>query len=295
MNNFNSKFDLSYATLTNFETMDEWEIHGIVSDNSGVYFPSDSKVGDIIYINSYEGVKRYIVTEITSYSPEYVANVKWDMADKEPFEPPAGYEGLIGAKTGKLNQTSLTSWTINSLSESFINDIRNYESILMSDTTFNSPEFSGKPTAPSPDLDSNDEQIATTEWVNNKLKSLGSVSCEGEVKEFIAGEELKKFDLVYLTNQNKINKCNSNNVECADSIVGIVLDNCSIDNKVKVLMEGIITNEEWQFDSYPKTLFAGLDGKFIDSPNELHSFMQQIGMIVDEKTINLEIEESILF
>lgn len=296
MNNFNSKFDLNYAILINYDTMNEWEISGIVSDNSGTYFPSDSQVGDIIYIDSYEGIKRYVVTKIIAAGSTYSANIKWDMPEKEPFEPLSGYQGLIGASTGKLKLTSLTSWTVNGLSESFINSIKNYESNLIENGTLNSPNLDGKPTAPTADISSNDTQIATTEWVNNKLESINiqPTECEGEVKEFITGQQVKRYDLLYLTKDNTVKLCDVNNIDCADSIVGIALDDSELGQKVNVLMEGIITNEKWNFSVYPKTLFAGLNGEIIEIPNQNHKFMQQIGLAIDNKTINLEIEESII-
>lgn len=294
MNEFNARFDLNYAMLTNYETMDEWEMTGYVVDNTGKFFATDSKEGDVIYINSYDGIKRYIVTEVVSTNPIYTVNVKWDMPEVEPFEPLSGYDGLIGCSTGKLKLTKLTSWTINGLSESFISDIKNYESTLIESGTLSSPALEGEPTATTPDEDSNNNQIATTEWVNNKLKSLAGINCEGEVKNFIAGEDIHKFDLLYLDNNNNVRLCDANNIDCADAIIGFALNDCLAEESVKVLMEGIITNEQWNFEKYPKLLFVGLNGNFIETPNQEYKFLQQIGSCIDSKTINLEIEESII-
>lgn len=290
---FNAKFDLSYAVQTNPELTNEWEIHGSIIDNSGTYFPTDSKVGDVIYIDSYEGIKRYVVTEIINASSEYVANVRWDMIDAEPFEPTSGYQGLIGSSTGKFKLTTLTSWTINDLAESFINNIKNYELQLIENGALNSPEFNGKPLTPTPDKGSNDKQIANTEWVNQKLEGL-QIICKGEVKEFTAGEVLDEFKFVYLGSDNKVRLANANNVQCADAIVGVTTVRAEAEQKVQVLMEGCATNEQWNFDNFPETLFVGLNGDTIKNPNPEYKFIQQVGLILDNKTINIEIEESIL-
>lgn len=45
--------------------------------------------------------------------------------------------------------------------------------------TINSPNFSGRPTAPMPPLDVCDDQIATTEWVCNKVEDALHKPCEG--------------------------------------------------------------------------------------------------------------------
>lgn len=59
-------------------------------------------------------------------------------------------------------------------------------------------------------------------------------------------------------------------------------------------MEGCATNEQWNFDNFPETLFVGLNGDTIKNPNPEYKFIQQVGLILDNKTINIEIEESIL-
>lgn len=289
---FNANFKFDYAFRLNAKSDYEWQVHGSIVDNSGNYFPTDSKVGDIIYIDSYSGPQRYVITEILSYRPEFIAKVKWEMIIGEPIEPQSGFQAVIGEPIGYYQLTDLTSWTINGLSESFINGIRNYELRLVENKTMISPEFQGTPTVPTPSEDSNNKQVVNTEWVNQKLETIRAL-CKGEFKEFIAGEKLDRFKLVYLNSENKIMLVNSNNLECLDSIVGVTTDVFEKDSMANVIMEGCITNEEWNFEDLG-VLYAGLNGEMVKQPNEDCKFLQQVALILENNTINIEIEESIL-
>lgn len=297
---FNSRLDLNWATLTNFESMNEWEFNCSITDNTSMYFPSDAQVNDIVYINSHEGIKRYTVTSITkATNQEFIINVIWDMPGKEPFEPISGYDGLIGRRSEKLGLTSVPSWSINGLSEGFINDVKNYELLLMEKTaSIDSPEFTGKPVVPTPSDNSNDTQIANTEWVNKKIENIsggsGSVECKGEFKTFVSDDTIKKYDLLYLNNNEKVKVASANNIDCSDTVIGFATNDANIGEDVKVLMEGIITNEAWNFEVSGETIFVGESGEVITTPNPQYKFLQQIGLSTNSNTINLEIDEAIL-
>ena len=131
---FNAKIILNSCLA--LETPGEYEISANIVDNSGIFFASDSKVGDIIYLNGSplgELLLRYKVKEIkNNVGSDLSAIITWDMNDEETIEPPTGIDGIIGEAVNEFGTSMISSIFINSCDESVVSAARNYEQKLLS-------------------------------------------------------------------------------------------------------------------------------------------------------------------
>ena len=132
MNIFNGKLDLQAANLV-AETDNQWDITAIFVDMSGMYFATDSQVGDILYNDgsaAYLGILRYKVISIdpaSDFSTLY-ARVEWSLSTESPTEPLCGFETMLGRPT--LGAVFLPAPAVQGLSDGFIQYARNVESWL---------------------------------------------------------------------------------------------------------------------------------------------------------------------
>lgn len=131
---FNAKFILDSCQA--LETPGEYDITATVVDNSGTFFASDSKEGDIIYFNGLtlgEILLRYKVKTIKSkVGAKLTAVIVWDM-EEEAIEPLVGFDGIIGEPINEIGLSMISNIFVNSCDESVISAARNYEQKLLSE------------------------------------------------------------------------------------------------------------------------------------------------------------------
>lgn len=290
---FSAKLDIMFANPTDYN---QWEIMAYVVDNTGNFFAGNASIGDIVYLDgSMLGLQvlRYRIKSIDYErldGTELYATLEWDMGSEEPIEPYVGLIGLIGQATDKLKICAIPSITINMLDESFVNSIKNYENLLIVDNLAptDSPEFTGKPLAPTADINSNDLQIANTEWVNDKIENIDNV------RSYIAKEDIGPFKILYIDENQNVGLANCNNIEHADRIIGVSLQTKLAGEPIDIVLKGEIQCNEWNFSEIGDLIFVGIDGEITLNPSEITGFIQQIGIIADNNTIVLDIEEAVL-
>lgn len=288
---FSARFDIvSYESISS----NIGKVIGNVFDNTGNFFATSVNVGDIIYVDgSMLGLQvlRYKVKSINSTKgTELCAIIIWDMGSDDPIELFSGLTGIIGKSTKNLKIAALPSISINMLDESFINSIKNYESTTILDSLIKSesPEFTGKPLVPTANLDSNDNQIANTEWVNNKVDSIDNV------ENYIALEDILKFKLVCISDNNTVELADSNNVNHSDKIIGISLEQKLQGEQIAIMLKGELHNNEWSFVNSGQLLFAGQNGDMITNPSNNTGFIQQVGITSNTNSMMIDIEEAII-
>jgi hypothetical protein len=145
MNIFNAKLDITAVTPVVNE-INKWDIVASFTDNTGVYYATDTIPGDIIYIDGTPynlGILRYKVTAIdtvqTDFNNLYVT-VQWD-AYTEVSEPYTGFETCMGRTV--LGSVFLPAPTVQGLSQSFMDYVRNLESTRQSQVSFINRTFNG--------------------------------------------------------------------------------------------------------------------------------------------------------
>lgn len=131
---FNAKIIINYSSA--LEAPGEYEISANIIDNSGIFFASDVKVGDIMYLNGSivgELLLRYKVKEIKEATGSTLsAVVQWDIQDEEAKEPYGSTEGIIGEVINEFGASMIGSIFINSCDESVVSAARSYEQKLIS-------------------------------------------------------------------------------------------------------------------------------------------------------------------
>lgn len=129
---FNAKFEL--ADVNYLSEPSQFTLSGKVVDNSGMFFATDAKIGDIIYLNGSflgEVLLRYKIIEITEASGvNLTVNVQWDMPE-EVVAPLPYTEGIIGAKIDSSELSMITSIFTNGADELLVSAARSYEQLLM--------------------------------------------------------------------------------------------------------------------------------------------------------------------
>lgn len=290
---FSASFNVTYELNT---SPTEWDITGKVIDNTGNYFATDVMVGDIIYLDGSMfglGALRYIIKTIdltNTIGIELHATISWDMGEDSPMEPYADISGIIGAATDNLKIATLPSTTISMLNESFINAIKNFENKYIIDklAPIDSPHFTGEATVETVNIDSNDNDIANTEWVNKRIANIE------ETEEYIALENITAYDILYVDGNGGVGLADANIRDNSDRIIGIALETKSQNDTIKVALAGKIQNLNWNFTTTGQLIFVGLNGNFTLQPDTVSGFVQQIGIVADKHTISLDIEEAIL-
>lgn len=132
MNLFNAKFILNSCVAT--EENNKYTISAEIVDNSGMFFSSDAKINDIIYLNGSvlgQLLLRYKLTKITSASGSTLeGEMIWDM-EGDPIEISGGLEGIIGEQTNEFGTSMITGIFVNSCDESVVSAARSYEQQLL--------------------------------------------------------------------------------------------------------------------------------------------------------------------
>ena len=134
MNYFNGRFDI---TDGGYHDESHYKIVGTVIDNSGTYFASDAKVGDIIYADGTgTGVTllRYKITEVLpeTSGADLSVLVKWDMIEGiDAQEPFGGMEAIIGSIHKNNLTANITPQSYNSANELLIANANSYQNMLL--------------------------------------------------------------------------------------------------------------------------------------------------------------------
>lgn len=290
---FTARFDLTSIIPI---SENQWSIVGYIIDNTGNFFASSSSIGNIIYMDgSMLGLQvlRYKVINVDyeqTSGTELYADIEWDMGSDYPMEPFPGLVGIIGETTDKIKLSILPSIMINLLDENFINSIKNYENLIIVDNLakIDSPEFVGKPLVPTPDKESNDQQIANTEWVSTKIEVMGNT------KIYTALENIESFKVLYIDDFGNVGLADGNNVNHADAIIGISLESKQTGEQILVKLNGLIKNESWSFEKTGQIVFVGSNGDLSLKADSVEGFIQQIGITTNIDSITLDIEEAVL-
>lgn len=129
---FNARFNptsVDYLSNNN-----QFTLTGNVIDNTGTYFATDAKVGDIIYLNGSSAgdlILRYKILEINSASGlKLIAKVEWDM-EGDIIAPQAAVEGIIGARINNSELSMITNIFTNNSDELLVSAARSYEQSLL--------------------------------------------------------------------------------------------------------------------------------------------------------------------
>jgi hypothetical protein len=236
-----------------------WTIKAQVIDNNGTFFAASAGVGNVIYINDEMDnlILRYKVTAIdpkTAGATLY-ATVTWDMSSDSPVDPLVECEALIGAASGSLGLTTLTSGNTNFVSEPFLNSIRNYENFQILDKAV-----------------SNITVIPT--------------------KEYVAAENIQAYKILYITDNNQVKIADCSNLDCADRIIGMSLETKATGETIKVQLDQKIENKNWSFAKTGDTVFVGTNGDYALVPDPKAKFIQEIGIIVSNNSIELNMEDA---
>lgn len=134
MNYFNGRFDIMEAS---YHDDTHLKMVGTIVDNTGVYFASDAKVGDIIYVDgAYVGLSllRYKITEINTNETsgaDLSAIVEWDMPVGDCVEPFAGMDAIIGGLHSNGLTATITPKDYNSANEILVANANSYQSMLL--------------------------------------------------------------------------------------------------------------------------------------------------------------------
>jgi hypothetical protein len=146
MNILNGKLNV-FSTMLVENTADMWTLGAEFIDTAGLFYATDVIVGDIIYIDGTPynlGILRYRIVELDTVQTDlynlYVT-IQWDTY-AVPNEPYSGFESCIGRIV--YGSVFLPSPSIQNLSASFIDYIRNSESARASQVglvnrTYNGP------------------------------------------------------------------------------------------------------------------------------------------------------------
>jgi hypothetical protein len=145
MNIFNGKLDI-YSSMLVDGTTDQWNLQCAMSDNSGVFFATDTLPGDVVFIDGTgfnQGVMRYAVVTIdwgqTDFNNLYIT-IRWDDY-AEPLEPLSGFDACICRLTN--GAAFIPSAAIQGVSQSFVDYIRNTEHARMSQVSWMNRTFNG--------------------------------------------------------------------------------------------------------------------------------------------------------
>lgn len=105
----------------------------------------------------------------------------------------------------------------------------------------------------------------------------------------IASADIPSFALVAQTSPNTVGLASvSGDLPC----FGVAVNSYTIDDDVKIVTEGYVTNSDWRFDIRAgSTLYCGDNGDISISPGG--QFIQQIGLVVSPNTILLSISQPI--
>lgn len=256
-NLFNAKLIISSYDIINDN---EWSIKSKIVDNTGNFVANNAQVGNIIYIDDFIGnmVLRYKITSINLASgSKLYANIIWDENDIIPIEPLIGTEAVIGSASNNLGLASLTSATNNNVSEAFITAIKNYENFEIIDKISKPSEFIS-------------------------------------FKTYIADEDIEAYKFVYITKGINVSKAGDKNINSADKIIGITLESAVAGEPIKVQINGKVTNSNWNFAETGKNIFISRNGGFKTYPDSSAKFVQQLGIIVSNDTIDLDFEEAVI-
>jgi hypothetical protein len=137
-NLFTARLDFTRVRRV-FNTIDKWDIEGKVIDNMGIFYATDVIPGDIVYNDTQilgVGISRYKVlsTSILTNGADLYARVQWDILGQTIQEPIDTFGALIGRSN--FGAIALPSITINSVDESFISAVRNFEALNIAANSF---------------------------------------------------------------------------------------------------------------------------------------------------------------
>jgi len=270
----------------------QWIITADIVDNTGNFFARDVKVNDIIYMDGSAvgcDIFRYVVKEVIKLISNVQVEIKieWETKNEIPFEPITGLPIIIGEPT-EIGLITMPSMSLNSLDESFINAINNFENkyIISNFAPLKSPIFKGKPIVPTPDDNSKDGQVVNSEWVSEKF--------EKQYSMFKCFENVPKFKIVYINEKNEIGVADVSNVKCSDKVIGISLKSGKTGESIPVKTSGEVINDEWSFKNTGDVAFVGYNGDILTDISKLKTFVQRIGTISNTNSVILDIEETIL-
>ena len=136
---FSMRLDLTSVILVD-GTNDQWDIVGAAVDNSGLYFATDVIVGDIVYSDAsivQLGISRFVILSIDSQTDFFnlYARVQWNIIGQDPTEPFVGVQSFVGRLS--FGSVPVPSITVQQLDESFVNAVRNFETIWQAQFSFN--------------------------------------------------------------------------------------------------------------------------------------------------------------
>jgi hypothetical protein len=179
------------------------------------------------------------------------------MGATDPIDPLIGYEAIIGAASGNLGLITLTSGEVNYIGTSFLNSIRNYENFQILDRAA-----------------SNTNIIPT--------------------KVYTALENIDSYKILYIDDNDQVGIADSGNVNCADRIIGMSLEAKSAGEDIKVQLDQKIQNSNWSFAKTGETVFVGANGDFTLTPDPNAKFIQEVGIIVSNNSIELNMEDAVI-
>ena len=235
-----------------------WRIVARLIDNTGTIIASNVEPDNIIYIEDviHDEILRYKIVDIDhrTLNSMLVADIQWDSIN-DPIEPIVGANAIIGSASNNLKFITLINLKENLIEDNFVDLIKNYENFMLIDSKFEPKQ-------------------------------------ETNIIKYIAGENIDAFKVVYLKD-DKVYIADSSNLESSDNIIGLSIGQYWANEEASIKISGTLINPDWNFEGINKTLFIGHDGNMTIIPEEDAKYVQQIGLLINENQIDIDIEESI--
>jgi hypothetical protein len=105
-----------------------------------------------------------------------------------------------------------------------------------------------------------------TEFVTSSAQKVNTIRLESDFTTAAAAENLAAYDVVKYNAAGRLEAAGYN--DTSTTVIGIITDDVSINSLATVVLQGVVTNEQWNWPTIGAELFISNDGELTaDDPN----------------------------